>query len=56
MFSIVFAIQYDMLGFGDLFRERDKLKDKCETLKRENFNVEQELVELRKKDECANSL
>lgn len=35
--------QDDVLGSGDLCRDRDELKDKYKALKQENFEVEKEL-------------
>lgn len=48
--------QDDVLGSGDLFKERDELKEKCETLERENYEAEKKLGELRPMDELANFL
>lgn len=41
--------QDDVIGYGDLSRERDELKDKCEALEHGNAEVEKELVELRRR-------
>lgn len=48
--------QDDMLGYGDLYREREELKEKCETLERENSVVKKELAKLQGKAEVTDSL
>lgn len=45
-----------MFHSGNLPKERDKLEEKCEALERENSISEEELVELRRKDELGDSL
>ncbi|XP_050891375.1 uncharacterized protein LOC127096882 [Lathyrus oleraceus] len=56
LISMVAAGQDDVLGFGEVVREREELKKKCETLARENSKPEEELVELWKKVELVDSL
>lgn len=55
LFFMVVVTQDDVLGSRNLVRERDKLKEKREALERENSKVEEELVELQKKAELADS-
>lgn len=54
--SKVASIQDDVLGYGDLVREQDQLKEKCKTLKRENSTTEKGLVELHIKSKLVDSL
>ncbi|CAI8600946.1 unnamed protein product [Vicia faba] len=53
---MVAARQNDVLSYGDLSKEHNGIKEKCEAFKRENFEVEKELNELRIKAEFADSL
>lgn len=45
-----------MLGYGDLVREHDQLKEKCKTLERENSTTEKGLVEFHIKSKLVDSL
>lgn len=45
-----------MLGFGDLLRERDELREKYEALEQGNVEAKKELAILWAKDESINSL
>ena len=45
-----------MYWASDLFREWDKLNEKCEGLEWDNFTVEKELAELQEKAELVYSL
>lgn len=48
--------QDDVSAFGDIFREHNELKEKCEALEQENSIAKNELVELWIKDRLAYSL
>lgn len=48
--------QDDVSAFGDIFRECNELKEKCEALEQENPIAKNESVELWKKDKLAYSL
>lgn len=54
--SMVAAGHDDILCSNDLANEYDELKEKCETLERDDSKVEQESVELQKKFELFDSL
>ncbi|CAI8610326.1 unnamed protein product [Vicia faba] len=45
--SIVVTWHDDVLGSNNLSRERDEIRERCETLERKNFDAKKELVELR---------
>lgn len=54
--SMVVTEQKVVLGSNNLDREQDKLKEKCETIEREDSTTEKELAELRAKDEVIDFL
>ncbi|CAI8589586.1 unnamed protein product [Vicia faba] len=56
MVSMVATSQDNVLDSGDLVREQDEHKEKCETLERENSTTEKELVELCIKAKLVDSL
>lgn len=47
LISFVFAGQDVVLGSGELLKERDELKDRCEVLEQRKSDVEKELVVFR---------
>lgn len=53
---IVVASHGDVLGSSELSRERDELGERCEALKRENSDVENELNGLRANDNAFGNL
>lgn len=56
LISMVADGQDHVLGSSDLSRKRDELKEKCETLERDNSEAEKELPNLQTKVKFADSL
>lgn len=53
---MVAVIEDDILGSGDLSREWDEMKEKCEALEWENSELDKEFIELWVKSDLSNSL
>lgn len=53
---IVVVVQDDVLGYGELLKEHDELKDMCKVLEQRNFDIKKKMVVLRENIDALISL